>query len=199
MFQTELTQKQIAFCRYIDSYQQRNGIGPTLEEIAAGLRLSGRSSARQHLRLVAKKGHVEYVPHSARSIRLTEKWRQFLNRQADRQTNPIVDRVAESRAHLFDGWTADEWVQLRSVRGMGGAMTEQAVVRQAEAINENRRVRELFEALLASSVRGQVIDWVKEMYGQIDAKDWMKTRRAKQQVGIARRDLHDDPPLERCS
>lgn len=171
----ELTEKQQAFCRFVDSYQQRNGIGPTLDEIAAGMKLKGRSSARQHLKLVSKKGYVEYVPYSSRSVRLTDRWRQFLNRQFDQHTNPLVDVVADERPELFRGWTADEWAELRSVRGMGGAMTREAVVIEAEKINQNREARHKFEALLAAeATRQAVVAWIEEKYQEIDVKGWLR-------------------------
>lgn len=175
MTSEQLTEKQQAFCRFIDTYQQRNGIGPTLDEIAEGMNLKGRSSARQHLKLVAKKGYVEYVPHSARSIRLADRWRQFLNRQFDQQTNPLVGAVAEECPELFRSWAADDWAELYSIRGVGGAMTREKVVIEAEKINQNREVRQMFEALLAAdTTRETVVSWIEERYREIDVSGWLQ-------------------------
>lgn len=174
----ELTKKQERICRFVDRYWNQNGIAPTFSDIAEELGLTDRSHARQSVGLIAKKGFVEMQPGIPRSLKLTDRWRQFLNRRLDEQTNPVVDEVAQDEPDLFDGWSSDDWAQLRSVRGVGGALTREGVVEEATKINENRDVRQMFESLLTvGATREQLVLWIKEKYQEIDAREWRKIRR----------------------
>lgn len=176
----ELTKKQERICRFVDRYWTEHGIAPTLAEIAEGLGLTDRSHARSSVWLIAKKGFVEMQPGIPRSLKLTDRWRQFLNRRLDERTNPLVDVVAEERPELFAHWTAAEWAQLRSLRGVGGALTHDGVVAEAEKINENRDARRMFEALLTiGTTREQLLLWIKDKYQEIDAKEWRHKQRKR--------------------
>jgi len=130
-----LTNKQKAVCEFIESYWDRNGIDPSLAEIAEACKLTHRSLARQYVILIINKGYLENSQGIARSLKLIDKWQQLLNRRFDKQTNPAVDEVAENRPDIFAGWTPEEWAELRSIRGVGGALTEEAVVLESEKIN----------------------------------------------------------------
>lgn len=174
----ELTKKQERICRFVDRYWNQHGIAPTFSEIADELGLTDRSHARQSVGLIAKKGFLEMQAGIPRSLKLTDRWRQFLNRRLDEQTNPLVDEVAKDQPDLFARWSADDWAQLRSVRGVGGALTREAVVAEAVKINENRDIRQMFEALLTvGTTREQLKIWIKEKFQEIDAREWRKNRR----------------------
>ena len=169
--QSDLTERQEEFCRFVDSYRQKNGIAPSFEEIAKGMKLKDGCSARDHFHLIRKKGYVANRRGSAGSIRLTDKWRRYLNRKLNAATSPAVDEVAETHPELFEGWTAAEWDELRSIRGMGGEMTEDTVIEEAKKITENREVHNQFhDLLLCESTRQSAIDWVNAAYGEIDVR-----------------------------
>lgn len=176
----ELTKKQEQICRFVDRYWAEHGIAPTLAEIADGLGLTDRSHARHSVGLIAKKRFLAMQPGTPRSLKLTDRWRQYLNRRLDERTNPLVDVVAEERPELFAQWTAAEWAQLRSLRGVGGALTHEGVVAEAEKINENRDARRMFEALLTiGTTREQLLLWIKDKYQEIDAKEWRHKQRKR--------------------
>ena len=179
----ELTERQEEFCRFVDDYQQmHDGLSPSFEEIAHGMDLKDRCSARQHFHLIEKKGYVTQQPGQTRSIRLTEKWRRYLNQKINALTNPMVEEVAAAYPELFAGWTAAQWEELRSIRGVGGEMTTQTVIEEARKITENREVVQQFqELLMCESTRQPTIEWLRQAYGEIDVRrrltDMRKTHR----------------------
>ena len=85
---------------------------------------------------------------------------QAAGRAFDRATNPLVTRVAHERPGLFDGWTADDWDELYSQFGVGGALTEQGVHVAAARINGNRdtvyRLRIVLQTHLADVAAGLI-------------------------------------------
>lgn len=70
------------------------------------------------------------------------------HRSVDRQTNPFVEIVAQSRPDLFRPFTADDWNEIYSLHGTGGPLTEEGTIQAAEHINAKRALRQKFEALL---------------------------------------------------
>jgi transcriptional regulator with XRE-family HTH domain len=74
-------------------------------------------------------------------------------RTFDRLTNPFVDVVARQSPELFAGFTAEDWDELYSTFGVGGALTEEGVFQTAARIARKRetlrRVSILLETHLA--------------------------------------------------
>jgi SOS-response transcriptional repressor LexA len=57
--------------RYIRGYLIEHGRPPTTRELARGCWMS-QSTARYQLRILARQGRIEHLPHVARGIRLLE-------------------------------------------------------------------------------------------------------------------------------
>src|SRR5436305_1148327 len=62
------------------------------------------------------------------------------HRLFDRQTNPVVDEVVAAEPCLFHGWTADEFDELYSRFGAGGALTAEGALQAARAMNRRREL-----------------------------------------------------------
>ncbi len=57
----------------------------------------------------------------------------------DRATNPLVSQVIAERPQLFRGWTPDEFDELFSRFGAGGALTYDGTIAAAEQMNHKRQ------------------------------------------------------------
>ena len=66
----ELTPRQQQVFDFIRTTVVETDSAPTLDEISRHFRFRSTNSARQHLRLIAKKGHIILSPGRARGIRL---------------------------------------------------------------------------------------------------------------------------------
>src|SRR5262245_10409737 len=60
------------------------------------------------------------------------------HRSFDRQTNPAVDEVAAAHPELFEGWHAEDFDELYSHFGAGGALTAEGALRTVERMNQHR-------------------------------------------------------------
>lgn len=56
----------------------------------------------------------------------------------DLATNPLVAEQAAARPDLFEDWTPSDYAELASRFGVGGALTAEGVLREAQRLNENR-------------------------------------------------------------
>jgi len=64
----KLTERQQLVFDFIEQYFQREGMPPTVREIAEGLEFKSPNSVQEHLRLIEKKGWVELRRGIARGI-----------------------------------------------------------------------------------------------------------------------------------
>ena len=76
---------------------------------------------------------------------------QLLYRRFDRQTNPLVAEVVETRGELFDGWTEADFDELHSRVGAGGPPTIEGALRAVGQMNQKRTLHEKLDLLLESS------------------------------------------------
>lgn len=66
----------------------------------------------------------------------------------DRQTNPYVEVVLQQFPQVFAGFTQEDWEELYSSFGTGGALTEDGVRRTAEGIAKKRETLRRLSILL---------------------------------------------------
>ena len=86
----KLTRRQRQVFDFVQTCTAETGSAPTLEEICSHFSFKSSNSARQHLRLIARKGHLQLLPGRARGIRLTH---QTTTRPAVSLV-PLVGRIA---------------------------------------------------------------------------------------------------------
>lgn len=82
-----LTSRQQAILEFVVAHLAREGMPPTLAEIAQAFGFSQVRAAQKHLAALAAKGHLELLPGKARGIRLPGRGGETLRL-------PILGRVA---------------------------------------------------------------------------------------------------------
>ncbi|MCX7727441.1 MAG: transcriptional repressor LexA [Chitinispirillaceae bacterium] len=85
-----LTEEQKRVLSFIVSYKKEKGFPPTVREIAAALQYHSVNNARQHLRLIEKKGAIRILKGKARGIEINS----FFKEETEENGIPIVGRVA---------------------------------------------------------------------------------------------------------
>lgn len=70
---SELTQIQQATLDYIRNFILRNGIAPTLSEIASGMGWKSPNTAQFHVHTLRIKGHLKRVKGTSRGLVLSER------------------------------------------------------------------------------------------------------------------------------
>lgn len=89
-----LTARQLQIVKYIYKYRKRNGLAPTLAEIAGELGIS-KVTVHEHIAQLEKKGALEKEPFLSRSTRLSRKMARELERTLAEQSRYVgVDEPA---------------------------------------------------------------------------------------------------------
>jgi repressor LexA len=77
------TKRQLEVLRALDEYSVRNGMAPSVRELAAELGLASTNGANDHLRALERKGLAERRRrNTARSLAVTDLGREWLRRAA---------------------------------------------------------------------------------------------------------------------
>jgi repressor LexA len=79
----ELTRRQQQVLDFLEAQQQRQGMAPSLREIARHFGFRSLTAAADHLRALQRKGVIEKPPRQARALRLLSPWHQL--------RRPVVD------------------------------------------------------------------------------------------------------------
>ena len=85
-----LTNRQRQVLEFVSTCVKETGSAPTLEEICNHFGFKSTNSARQHLKLIARKGYLQLQPSRARGIRLSHHGAS----QAAVNFVPLVGRIA---------------------------------------------------------------------------------------------------------
>jgi transcriptional regulator with XRE-family HTH domain len=73
---------------------------------------------------------------------------RLLYRRFDRQTNPVIAEVVESRGELFAGWTEADFDELHSRVASGGPLRMEGALAAVQDMNRKRVLMEKFSVLL---------------------------------------------------
>jgi repressor LexA len=95
--------KQEKLLQFISDYMEKNGIPPTQQEIAAGVKLKSRSVVNYHLDSLEKEGLIRRLPNTERGIRLVQPGRSLLNATTE---VPLLGQVAAG--HPIEVFSAQE-------------------------------------------------------------------------------------------
>lgn len=125
-----LTARQHQIIKYIYKYRKRNGLAPTLAEIAAELGIS-KVTVHEHVAQLEKKGALEKEPFLSRSTRLTRKMQRELERTLQEQSRYVGIEEPE-----IDGPKRKPNKAETSVKGALPLLGEIAAGRPLEAIEE---------------------------------------------------------------
>ena len=90
-----LTPTQKKIYNFIISHLQREGISPTLDEIAADFGYRSINSVRQHLRLIERKGHIKIHRGKSRGIQILKSVECNLSIPTSHETLiPLIGQIA---------------------------------------------------------------------------------------------------------
>jgi repressor LexA len=101
-----LTARQAAILDFLERHQAREGMPPTLQEIARAFDIEHVNAVVKHLRALAAKGQIALIPNRARGIRLLSGALSSPARvEDDSLLLPLIGRVAAgqpivSEAHI---------------------------------------------------------------------------------------------------
>ena len=88
-------------------------------------------------------------------------------RHFDRQTNPVVDEVVAHQPALFDGWTAEDFDELYSHFGAGGALTHSGTLTMVQRINRKRDIQAKVDLILETSEAPLLCDIVEALFKRV--------------------------------
>ncbi len=83
------------------------------------------------------------------------------HRLFDRRTNPVVEQVTLDYPHLFESWREDDFDELYSHFGSGGALTTEGAMRIVREMNHRRAIHDKVAVILQSGqceVLASVVD-----------------------------------------
>jgi transcriptional regulator with XRE-family HTH domain len=89
------------------------------------------------------------------------------HRSFDRQTNPAVDEVTAAHPELFDGWTAEDFDELYSHFGAGGALTPDGALRTVERMNHHRDLHNKVAVVLESCEAELLAQLIDTLYRRV--------------------------------
>lgn len=87
---SDLTTRQQQLLDFLHAHQAREGMPPTLSEIAQAFGLASVNGVAKHVQALAAKGHLQLIPNKARGIRLLRQ----ASVAAAQLALPILGRVA---------------------------------------------------------------------------------------------------------
>lgn len=88
-------------------------------------------------------------------------------RSFDRETNPLVDRVVAEQPDWFEGWSEDDFDELYSRMGVGGALTAEGARQAVGEMNRKRQVQEKVSVLLETGEADLLINLVDVLYQRV--------------------------------
>ena len=88
------------------------------------------------------------------------------HRLFDRHTNPVVEEVVSEQPQLFHGWTAEEFDELYSRFGTGGALTAAGAAKVAEAMNRRRELLRKVALLLETNESELLTTMIEALYSR---------------------------------
>jgi repressor LexA len=92
-----LTQRQSQIYSFLQEYQRREGATPTLQEICKHFRFKSINAAREHLRLIERKGLLQRAPGRPRAIKLAIKLAETSQASV---SVPLLGRIAAGQPSL---------------------------------------------------------------------------------------------------
>ncbi|MEQ8211969.1 MAG: helix-turn-helix transcriptional regulator [Lacipirellulaceae bacterium] len=89
----------------------------------------------------------------------------------DRATNPTAAATIEKHPEMFAGWTAEQFDELYSHRGVGGELTEEGTLALAESMNQRRELLNQAALLLETDQADLLRDFIGMLYERASAVD----------------------------
>ncbi len=111
-FMEILTSKQKNVFSYITKHIDKEGIPPTLDEIAINFQYKSINTVRGHLRLIAKKGYIKVHPGKSRGIQVLKALEDITSEQVSCHNQiPIIGKIAAG-APIFACQEAEDYLKV---------------------------------------------------------------------------------------
>lgn len=85
----------------------------------------------------------------------------------DQRTNPVVSEVAGRYPELFHGWDDDDWAELLSTFGTGGALNSSGVLAQAGHLNRKRQTLQQLHIVLETHLAETAMHVIDALFQQV--------------------------------
>lgn len=85
----------------------------------------------------------------------------------DRHTNPAVLELAEQHPAIFAGLADEDWEELHSVFGTGGALSEEGVLAQAQRLRTRRELLRQLEVVLETHLAEAATAMIESLYQRV--------------------------------
>ena len=131
----------------------------TLHHIEQDQTPTSRPGTLRKLAVALEVAVTDLVQQTALPQPTTEEQHAF-----DRQTNPTIGQVLTQRPRLFDDWSGEDWDELYSEFGIGGAMTSTGVISAAMRINRKRQTLRQLSVLLETDLGEVAAALVEQMF-----------------------------------
>lgn len=89
------------------------------------------------------------------------------HRLFDRRTNPLVDEVVGAHPEWFANWTQEDYAELYSRFGTGGALTECGAAQVVQAMNRKREIQKKVALLLETGEAELLSGLVELLYRRV--------------------------------
>ena len=96
-YRNQLTKRQSEIYSYLQECQREDGVIPTLQEISKQFGFKSINAAREHLRLIERKGLLVRSPGQPRAIKLAIRLPEL---NEDTQAVPLLGRIAAGQPSL---------------------------------------------------------------------------------------------------
>lgn len=110
----------------------------------------------------------------------------------DRRTNRVVRQVVQARPQLFRHWQADDWDELYSTFGTGGALTEDGVEDLARRINRKRETIQKVQVLLETHLEDVAVRLIDTLFQSVRPRSNLHISGSLQAV-LAQAGVHPRP------
>ncbi|MDC3379107.1 transcriptional repressor LexA [Planctomycetota bacterium] len=131
-----LTARQHQIVTYIWKYRKRNGLAPTLAEIATELGIS-KVTVHEHIAQLERKGALDKEPFLSRSTRLTRRMLRELERTAVEQSRYVGVDTPDASEMIKTGTAAVGRTKTRKRKTSLPLLGEIAAGRPLEAVEES--------------------------------------------------------------
>jgi transcriptional regulator with XRE-family HTH domain len=92
---------------------------------------------------------------------------RLVYRRFDRETNPVVSEVMDEHRELFDGWSENDFDELHSRVGAGGALTAEGALAAVRHMNRKRDLHDKLDLLLETSHAEMIAGIVNVLYSEV--------------------------------
>jgi len=89
------------------------------------------------------------------------------SRLTDRKTNPIIAEVVRDFPELFQGWRQEDWDEIYSCFGVGGALSEEGVKQVAMQIDKKRELLRRVSILFETGHHDKLVNFIDDLYQSV--------------------------------